>query len=274
MHRFRSLRAPCVTACLLAASAAAGRTQTAPTPTSAAPTTRSVWFDVGALTIDQIRAGVEAIPLSRFTAGLSVAYSHTPHPRDVPVPPYAYLADPGTGVRPVSCDPRMLTLCVDPAYYYGDPPRYRAWAFNLAVRYYPEPLSFRNGAARMMVYAGGYVGYHWRTWDENPVYYYGRPVPLAATPELQQPALSPTDSVIPLPPPGGYYPVACCLNPIRHTLKGVEPGVELGVRLLPIGPLFIEAGGRFTLAVIDDPMQRVRPGDVETRLVVAGGIAW
>ena len=245
-------------AALLGAGTLAG--QNAATPAPAGPTTRSVWFDAGALTNDQIRAGVEAIPLGRFTAGLSVTYTHQAHPRDGGPYPLGYVATAGGGPSPYYCDPRMLTLCADPAYYPIDQPRYRAWAFNLAVRYYPEPLSFRNGAARMMVYAGGYLGYHWRTWDENVFYYYRGPSTLA-------------DSVIVLPPPGGY-PIPYGANPIRRSLKGVEPGVELGVRLLPAGPLFIEAGGRFTLSIIDDRMQRVRPGDVETRLVIAAGIAW
>jgi hypothetical protein len=253
----RSL-APSLT--ILAAALLGAGTLPAQNPSAAGPTTRSVWYDAGALTHGQIRAGVEAIPLGRFTAGLSVSYSDRPHPRDYVAYPNVY-APTVDGLRPsYYCDPRMLTLCVDPAYY-ADQTRYRAWAFNLAVRYYPEALSFRNGAARMMVYAGGYVGYHWRTWDENVVYYYGGPLPLA-------------DSVAGPLPPGGYYPIAPGPNPIRHTLKGVEPGVELGVRLMPIGPLFIEAGGRFTLSIIDDRMQRVRPGDVETRLVIAAGVAW
>lgn len=263
------MRAPSQILTLIAAASLLGAgTLAAQAPASAtaaaAPTGRSLWFDAGALAEDQIRAGVEAVPLGRFTLGLSISYSHTPHPRDAYYGyPYAVTA----GYLQPPCDPRMLTLCAYPDYYYGygTATRYRAWAFDLAARYYPEALSFRNGRARMMVYGGAYAGYHWRTWDEQPFYScttYCPPVPASLA-----------DTAIVLPPPGGYYPVPY-QNPMRHILKGVEPGVELGVRLLPIGPLFLEAGGRFTLAVVDDPMQRVRPGDVEARLVLAVGIAW
>lgn len=248
----------------------------APAPEPAAgPVLRSLWFDAGALGNDQIRVGAEAIPVGRFTVGLSVSYSHKPHPRDQFPYPIGYLDGVRGGPLP-QCDPRMLSLCAYPDYYYGygAATRYRAWAFDLAVRYYPEALSFRNGAARMMVYGGAYAGYHWRVWDEQPSYScYAYPCPLAPAAAPPSPLLAPADSVIVLPPPGGYYP-AIYQSPIRHLLKGVEPGVELGVRLLPIGPLFLEAGGRFTLAVVDDPMQRVRPGDVDARLVLAAGISW
>jgi len=44
--------------------------------------------------------------------------------------------------------------------------------------------------------------------------------------------------------------------------------------LLPFRRLFIEAGGRFTLVTLDDPMQRAQLGDVESRLVIAAGIVW
>jgi hypothetical protein len=219
------------------------------------PAAHSLWFDAGALLNDQVRAGAEVLRLGRFTAGLAIAYSTKPHPRDQVYYPIAYAADNSPLPQ---CDPRMLSLCAYPYYFgYADATRYRAWAFDLAVRYYPEPLAFRNGDTRMMVYAGAYAGYHWRRWDESPIYY---AYPLGVR----------EDSIVPLP----GYPVVPYPSTLRHTLKGLEPGMELGVRLLPIGPLFLEAGGRFTLAVVDDPMQRVQQGDVEARLVLTGGIAW
>jgi hypothetical protein len=236
----------------------------APAPTTPpVPTARSLWFDAGALTRDYIRFGVEAVPLGRFTFGLSIAYSRTPHPQAQAYPyPYGYVVG---GVLP-QCDPRMLSLCIAPTIpYYGDgqASRYRAWVFDLAARYYPAELSFRNGGARMTVYAGAYVGYHWRTWDEQPLYYQCGVYPCPMEPGT-------ADSVIGLP----LYPSLPYVSPLRHILKGVQPGLEAGVRLLPSGPFFLELGGRFTLVVVDDPMQRPAPGDVDARLVLTGGVAW
>lgn len=227
----------------------------AQSPTPPVPAAHSLWFDAGALLEDQVRVGAEVLRLGRLTAGVGISYSSKPHPRDQLYYPLAYAAD----ASPLpQCDPRMLSLCAYPYYYgYAGATRYRAWTFDLAVRYYPEPLAFRNGDTRMMLYGGAYAGYHWRRWDENPIYY-AYPAGLRA------------DSIVPLP----GYPIPYYPNPLRHTLKGLEPGLELGVRLLPVGPLFLEAGGRFTLAVVDDPMQRVQQGDVEARLVLTGGISW
>ncbi len=250
-------------AALLAAVAPGLRAQNGAT---VAPPAHSLWFDAGALVDDQVRAGAEAVRIGRFTVGLAVSYSHTPHPRaDALVPPYVYAG--GGGALPV-CDPRVLSLCTYPCAYpgcvydYGGASRYRAWAFDVSVRWYPEPLAFRNRDARLMAYAGAYAGYHWRRWDEQQIYFCPPGYACPASPLL-------TDSVIPLP----AYP-AEALGPLRHTLQGLEPGLEAGVRLLPIGPLYVEAGGRFTLAVVDDPLQRVRQGDVEARLVLAAGLAW
>jgi len=259
-----ALPASLLAAALLAAAAPCARAQASLTP---APPAHSVWFDAGALLDNQVRAGAEVVALGRFTAGLAIAYSHTPHPRgETLVPPYAYLSG-GTALP--ACDPGVLSLCAYPcAYpgcYYGsgEASGYRAWAFDLSVRWYPEALAFRNGVARLLVYSGAYAGYHWRRWDEQPLYYYPYCPPGYACPAV-------TDSgAVPLPP----YPVAYP-SPLRHTLKGLEPGLEVGVRLLPVGPLFLEAGGRFTLVVVDDPMQRAQQGDVEARLVLAAGLAW
>jgi hypothetical protein len=256
---------------LLAARPLASQTSSVATPP--VPATRGLWFDAGALLEDQVRLGVEAVPLGRVTFGLAIGYSHTTHPRDeVWPPPYYYAAD---GTILPQCDPRMLALCTYPyGYAAGGASRYRAWVFDLSARYYPEALSFRNGGARMLVYGGAFVGYHWRTWEEQPYYSYYCPpgylCPMPAVPGSAAPEPSPADSLIPLP----QYPTIPWVSPVRHTLKGLEPGLEVGVRLLPAGPLFLEVGGRFTLVVVDDRLQRRLPGDVDARLVLAGGLAW
>ena len=256
----------------LAAQAPAPRPQAVPP----VPTQHSLWFDAGALGEHQIRAGFEAIAVGRYTFGLSVTYDDRAHPRADDVYPIAYeYPQSYSGVRdPQPCgDPRFLALCAYQYYpYSGESPRYRAWSFNLAARYYPPFFSFRNGPSRMMVYAGGFVGFHWRTSQEvQPIYYAN---PLADNSPVP---LAPRDSVI-LPPDSTriplYYPDSPSPNLLRRTISGLQPGLEIGVRLLPVGGFFIEAGGRFSLVTIDDPLQRSRLGDVESRLVLGAGIAW
>lgn len=246
-------------AALLGAGAASAQVPAPGTPS--VPVTRSLWFDAAALADDEVRAGVEAFTAGRFTLGASLGYSHTAHPRDQF--PIAYA---GT-VRQIAiypaCDPRMLMLCGGPAYY-GDAQRYRAWTAALTVRFHPAAFSFRNGASRMLVYAGAHAGFRWSTWEESGYYScttFCPPYPYLAA-----------DSVIVMPP---YpYPGPGFLNPIRHSQGGFEPGLDAGVRLLPFGPLFVEVGGRFTLVTADDAMRRTSPGDVESRLVLAAGLAW
>ncbi len=235
---------------LLMAAALLGTTPRAHAQAVPAAPARSLWYDAGALIDERYRAGAEVASLGRFTVGLAISYSHTPHPRGT-------LLLPPLDGGPVTSSPAGMA-CAYPgcSYDYGLASRYRAWAFDLAVRYYPEALAFRNRDARLMVYGGAYAGYHWRRWDES-LFYYNPPVPLA------------TDSVVPPPQYPVAYPYA-----LHRTIKGLEPGLEAGVRLLPAGGLFFEAGGRFTLATLDDPLQRVQQGDVEATLVLAAGLAW
>jgi hypothetical protein len=267
---------PFLAAGTLAAQAPASR----PPSTPPVPTDRSVWYDAGALLEHQIRAGFEGLALGRYTVGLSITYDDRAHPRDDAYYPMGYAYPQGeVAIRdPYPCvDTRSLAMCAYPPYYSyaGDSPRYRAWGLNLAARYYPAFFSFRNGPSRMMVYAGGFVGFHWRVSQEIQPYYYNYYNPLADT--FPRP-LAPRDSVVVLPPDTmpnvNRYPMPPWTSQLRRTIAGLQPGLELGVRLMPIGGLFIEAGGRFSLVTIDDPRQRARLGDVESRLVIAAGIAW
>jgi hypothetical protein len=267
-----------IVATFLAAGTAAAQAP-APRPQQAVPvpTNRSVWFDAGALLEHQVRAGFEALPLGRYTLGVSITYDDRAHPRDDAYYPMGYDYPQGeVAIRdPYPCvDTRSLAMCAYPPYYpyAGDSPRYRAWGLNLAARYYPAFFSFRNGPSRMMVYAGGFVGFHWRVSQEIQPYYYNPLLDTLAVP------LALRDSVVVLPPdtvPGGSFaPMPPWTSQVRRTIAGLQPGLEIGVRLMPVGGLFIEAGGRFSLITIDDPRQRARLGDVESRLVIAAGIAW
>jgi hypothetical protein len=263
---------PVLAAGTLAAQAPAPRAQPEPPP----PTNRSVWFDAGALLEHQIRAGFEGVTLGRYTFGLAVTYDDRAHPRADDVYPLGY-AYPQTEIAirdPYPCgDVRYLALCTSQYYpYVTDAPRYRAWSVHLAARYYPAFFSFRNGASRMMVYAGGFLGFHWRVVQQIQYpYYYNPLVDSLAIP------LAPRDTVITPPDTSGtgvYAPMPPWSYAVRKTIAGLQPGLEIGVRLQPVGGLFLEAGGRFNLITIDDPMRRERLGDVESRLVIAAGFAW
>jgi len=245
-------------ALLLAAVPAAVRAQDAPS----VPTVRSVYFDVGALARDRIRGGLEALAVGRFTVGLAGTYSHT-----IDQDGYLY----PLGVREAFqndayCAYPESFSCIGP---WSNVSRYRAWALDLSVRYYPSFLSFQNGPSRMMAYVGEFVGYHWRTWDEQ-VWYYGYGVDDVVPVMASRDTLIPPVDTLPWNP----YPIAPGPNPIRHTLNAIQPGVEVGVRLVPFSRLLIDVGARFMLVTIDDPLERTPKGNVESRLVVAGGLVF
>ena len=229
--------------------------------TQPAPALRSIGLDAAALTRHRIRSGVEAVVLGRITLGLSVGY--TDRQEDTAATPiYRY---PTYGPDdPMPCYESFSGVgCFAP--WYAQRERYREWTFDLALRYYPSLLSFRNGPARMTVYAGAFAGYHWRTWDEQAVY----PMYMDCTSRTSATSTY-LDCVNPEVTGGVFWPGTRA----RKSIQGVQPGAELGVRLVPASGLFVEAGGRFTLVTIDDEWRRSRPGDVEPRLVVAAGLTW
>ena len=225
------------------------------TPNAVLSPRRSAFFDVAALVDNRQRFGLEPLVFGRWTVALVGTHSRTRSATQV----IAYanpLADPIPGMLcPIEgCPPR----------YPGSDAKYNAWSLDLAVRYYPAAWSFSNPRRRMMVYLGEFIGYHQRTLEQN-LY----PYPLAATPTGT--ILTSLDSVIPNPPVP--YPIPFP-QPVRSRLTGWEPGAEIGVRLIPLEPVFIDVGGWFKLVTIDDPMQQIRPGQLDSRLVVAVGIGW
>jgi hypothetical protein len=132
------------------------------------------------------------------------------------------------------------TLCCEPPT--GSAWRDNVWSLDLAVRNYPAALSFRDRRPQLTVYLGGFVGYDWGSLS----YVY----PLVLTPEG--------------PIQGGE----------RQIHRGWEPGAEVGVRLKPLDPLFVDVGGWFKLVTVDDPTQRIRSGQLDARLVLAVGVGW
>ena len=225
-------------ALLVAAVHAPARAQV----TRSIPTVRGAYFDAGALKRDRIRGGLEALAFGRFTIGLAGSYSHA-----VDRDGYIYWNRPrGRYAIEVCCDHPESYSCMEAV---STPSRYRTWALDLSLRYYPSFLSFQDRPSRMWAYVGEFVGYHWRTWDEQVWYVPYPPNPYA-----------------------DYNYFAGPMRPIRRTLNAIQPGVEVGVRLVPFSRLLIDAGARFTLVTVDDPLQRMSKWNVESRLVVAGGI--
>jgi hypothetical protein len=246
MRALRLAVLPLLVATSLAAQAPPASSGAASPPAAVAPT-RSAFFDFAALVDNRQRFGLEPLVFGRWTVGLIGTHhrSNSSGPTvyyGLPVPQAAN----GPGACPsFGCAP----------FPYGS--SYDAWSLDVAVRYYPAILSFNDPRRRFMVYLGEFVGYHRRTLTQ-PIY----AVPLGASP--------PADTIgTPPMPPYPIYPVAD-----RLRLTGWEPGAELGVRLIPLAPVFLDVGGWFKLVTIDDPTLRIRPGQVDARLVVAAGIGW
>lgn len=247
MRALRLAVLPLLVATSLAAQAPPSSSGAVAPPAAVAPT-RAAFFDVAALVDSRQRFGLEPLVFGRWTVGLIGTHnsSSTTGPTiyyGLPVPQAA--GGPGACIYP-GCSPLP----------YGS--SYEAWSLDLAVRYYPAVLSFSDPRRRLMIYIGEFVGYHRHTITQ-PMYV----VPLAG------PAIPDTLN----PPPIGLNP-PYDVPTDRQRITGWEPGAEAGVRLIPLAPVFVDVGGWFKLVTIDDPTLRLRPGQVDARLVVAVGIGW
>ncbi len=255
----RSLRLailPLLVAASLAAQApppTAGST----TPAAAVTPKRTAFFDVAALVDGGQRFGFEPLVIGRWTVGLV----GTHHRSNAPPPIIAV---------PLATGGSATTLCpvTGCPVYPGASSSDNAWGLDLAVRYYPAVLSVNDPRKRFMVYVGEFVGYQKRTLSQA----YYPPLPLAQNgtaipcPVVQGPAIP--------APPGCVSPVPPAPATISQQFEGWEPGAEVGVRLSPIDPVFVDVGGWLKLVRVDDPTQSLRPGQVDARLVVAVGIGW
>jgi hypothetical protein len=250
MRALRLAVLPLLVATSLAAQAPPASSGAAAPPAAVVPA-RTAFFDVAALVDNRQRFGLEPLIFGRWAIGLIGTHYRTAAPQQVIV--YGPIVNPmPAGLCPVTGCP--------PTPYPGNSSSYSAWSLDLAVRYYPAALSFNDPRRRFMVYLGEFIGYHQRTVTRT-----NYPIPLAGTPRTV------ADSGIPMPPPGAYYPYPAS---DQERLTGWEPGAEIGMRLIPLAPVFVDVGGWFKLVTIDDPTQRNRPGQVDARLVVAIGIGW
>ena len=236
MRAVRLAVLPLLVATSLAAQTPPSRRDSA--PAAAVVPRRSASFDVAALVDGEQRFGLEPLVFGRWTIGLVGAHRGTRVSQTV--------------VPPVGIIPQVIPCAQPGCGPYQSGSSTSAWSLDLAVRYYPAFLSVNGPGHQLMLYVGEFIGYHRRTL---------------------------TGTAYPLPLAGGTYPAPP--NPMNYVpaaepqiLSGWEPGAELGVRLLPLGPLFLDVGGWFKLVTIDDPTARLRPGQVDARLVVAAGIGW
>jgi hypothetical protein len=212
------------------------------------PVLQTATFDVAAAFQQHYRATIEPLVFGRFAIGISGEYTTEP---DAP----GYINYPVYDACPIN---RLCTNAVS-----GNDPSFRAWSFNLHARWYPAPLSFGNARQSAGIYLGEFIGYHERRISQT--IYYGCP--------NCYPPPQPQDSTVVPPNPYPYpYPGPSSLVQVLH---GWEPGVEFGVRLLPMHHVVMDIGGRFRLATIQGDYQaRLQPGNVDSRLVVAVGVGW
>ena len=216
-------------------------------PVAAVAPARTAFLDLAALAGDRQRFGLEPLVFGRWTVELVGSHYTTGSPTyyGTPVPT---LAHPGTGA---------IGLCPIggcPPTSSGPSTRYTAWSLDFAVRWYPAAFSLSDPHRRLMVYVGEFLGYQWRTLSQ------------ASYPPVAEP-LAGASPGLPCAFPG-------CSLVRKEQFTGWEPGGEIGVRLEPLKPLFVDVGGWFKIVRVDDPCQDVRPGGIETRLVAAVGIAW
>ena len=251
MRSIRFTILPLLIATSLAAQAPAPNS-TPSTPVAVVMPQRTAFLDIAALVNNHQRFGIEPLIFGRWTIGLIGTHYSTGAP--IQVQNYAYPLAGGPAVPTTLCP---IEGCPTP--YPGSASSYNAWSLDLAVRFYPTALSFNDPRRRLMVYIGEFVGYQWRTLSQVSYLYPPLGLPVGAS-----------GTVIPCAYPG-CAPIA---DNQRQRLTGWEPGAEVGVRVKPLDPLFVDVGGWFKLVTVDDPTQRIRPGQLDARLVVAVGIGW
>ena len=205
---------------------------------------RSAALDLAALMDGEIRASVEPLILGRSALGVSLARWWGGQ-NYYAVPLSSQLVVPVGGID-----------ALHPA---------REYMVDLYARVYLVSLSSATPKHGISGYLGGFVGYHRREFDQTvyPPCILGDAVgcPVVA---------SPAGSTIPCQVP--CQPLAPQTN--RTISDGVEPGAELGVRVMLLGDLLIEVGGWARLVTFPDPTGRFEEGQVQYRLTLAVGLGW
>jgi hypothetical protein len=192
----------------------------------------SATLDLAALATGEIRASVEPLVVGRSALGVSLARWWGGQSGYYPVPLSSQLVAPVGGID-----------ALHPA---------REYMVDLYARVYPVSFSSATPKHRLSGYLGGFVGYHRREFDQavfSPCLLGGVIVCPMVT--------SPSGSTIPCQVPCQPLP----LQTVRTTNDGLEPGAELGVRVMLLSDLLIEVG-------------RFEEGQVQSRLTFAVGLGW
>jgi hypothetical protein len=231
-------------------------------PRTPAPMMQAVTLDGTALLLDeQWRVVLEPFVIGRFTIGLTGSYTTKPEQEPSYYYPYPMpLAETQVWEPPYPCYPG------GPCPSYPSI-TYKAWSLGLSARWYPASLSIGGERQQVGVYIGEFISYHKRELNYWPVYYRGPddPMPLDTV-------LPPDTTVYPYPDPYPYpYPTEPWWT---ETLKGWEPGLELGVRLTARPHIVFDVGGWVRFVSIQDPTSSTKPGDLDARFVLGVGIGW
>ena len=203
----------------------------------------SAALDLAALADGEIRASLEPFVLGRSTVGVSLARWWGGQNVYYAVPLSNQLAVPVGGVDPVH-----------PA---------REYMVDLYARIYPVGFSAARPQRGVSGYLGGFVGYHRRVFDQT----YYPPCVLGDAIPCLTPASDAAVPCLDICPQGQPQTV-------RTVRGGVEPGTELGVRLMLLDDLLIEVGGWARLVTFADPTGRFEEGQVQSRLTLTVGLGW
>lgn len=249
-------------ASVVAPLAASAQATTAPRETL--PIDHSIAIDLRAALDQRWRIAVEPLVFGRFSFGLSGALTTTPDDE-----PYYSVPVLEGGIGPVI----DFAPCLPDG---GCPPpievarrRYRATTLSLHTRWYPEFLSRRSDDQGYAVYVGEFLSLqerriNWPEYIQPPIGYPTEP-----------PSMPATDSIIIIPDPyPNPYPRPYPSPSSSQRLRRLEPGAELGVRVMLGRRMLLDVGGIVRFVRIDDPMSARRPGDVESRLVTMLGVSW
>jgi len=197
----------------------------------------SASLDVAALTDGEVRLSLEPFVHKRAAVGVSLA---------------RWWGGSGAYATPLEATSQLAPV---PGISEVHPAR--EYMIDLYVRAYP--LSFASAAPKHPIsgYIGGFVGIHDRENDQSYTYAI-YPCPLAT-----------------VCPVGGPCP-GCPPTPASSRVVnwGVEPGAELGIRLMPLNDVFIEVGGRARLITFPDPTGRFEEGQIDSRLTISVGVGW
>jgi hypothetical protein len=218
---------------------------------------QSLTVDLAAAVDERWRVFAEPIVLGAVTLGVSATWTTRADADGGSVP---YLVEPAAVDV---CTPEFCGGTSYPYYPYHERTTYRASSLNLHARWYPQLLARRGPSGQAAFYVGEFIGYHQRRLTTEG--YFGWEVPVAGVSAQSVPPDSGRPYPLPPPPTRSRF---------TQSLRGWEPGLELGVRGALGRRAIIDLGASTRIVTIDDPRSTRRPGQMDPRLVLGVGLAW